>query len=116
MGLTLIKNTIASGTKEFESKLVGEMELGMNRSLEIVRNNTLPFVPVKTGRLKGSIGTIREVNRVGRGVEGVIGTNVEYAPHVEFGTSHMDGRYYLTQGSISSFNTIYSLLMGILKK
>jgi hypothetical protein len=39
--------------------------------------------PVDTGRLRASIGT--RIERDGLGIVGVIGTNVEYAPYVEFG-------------------------------
>lgn len=47
--------------------------------------------PVDTGRLRNSIthmvdGTMLEV---------YIGTNVEYAPHVELGTRHMDAQPFL---------------------
>ena len=48
------------------------------------------IVPVQTGNLKNSIQTWRE----GPGLYAV-GTHVEYAPYVEFGTRHMAARPYL---------------------
>ena len=48
------------------------------------------IVPVRTGKLKNSIKTWRE----GPGLYAV-GTHVEYAPYVEFGTRRMAARPYL---------------------
>jgi hypothetical protein len=45
--------------------------------------------PVDTGRLRASIGT--RIERDGLGIVGVIGTNVEYAPPVEFGHTMPNG-------------------------
>lgn len=41
--------------------------------------------PVDTGRLRASI--TPEVEMAGDTVEGIVGTNVKYAPYVEFGTA-----------------------------
>lgn len=49
--------------------------------------------PVDTGRLRASI-----THRLGRDSEGLfvdVGTDVEYAPYVELGTSRMAARPYL---------------------
>jgi HK97 gp10 family phage protein len=48
--------------------------------------------PVRTGRLRASI--THEV----RGLTGVVGTNVEYAPYVEFGTVKMAPRRMFAVG------------------
>jgi len=42
-------------------------------------------VPVDTGRLRASITPTVEMN--GDTVEGIVGTNITYAPYVEFGTA-----------------------------
>jgi HK97 gp10 family phage protein len=47
--------------------------------------------PVDTGRLRGSIAV--EIEEGGLGAS--VGTNVHYAPFVEFGTSRMRARPYL---------------------
>lgn len=44
--------------------------------------------PVDTGRLRSSIN--HRVEQEGDNIVGIIGTNVEYAPHVEFGTRNAD--------------------------
>ena len=50
-------------------------------------------VPVLTGNLKRSIHT--EVEDEGDNVNALIGTDVEYAPFVEYGTSKMNAQPYL---------------------
>ena len=59
--------------------------------LNAMRDSTLQlqrdariFAPVDTGRLRASI--IPTIRSTPASVEGVIGTNVEYAPYMEFGT------------------------------
>jgi HK97 gp10 family phage protein len=48
-------------------------------------------VPVKTGNLRRSLHTsFRDP------LHAQVGTDVEYAPYVEYGTSHMAGQPYLT--------------------
>lgn len=47
--------------------------------------------PVDTGRLRNSITHTVDSTAL----EAFIGTNVEYAPHVELGTRHMDARPFL---------------------
>lgn len=42
------------------------------------------LAPVDTGRLRSSITTVMDDS--GRGVKVRVGTNVEYAPYIEFGT------------------------------
>lgn len=49
--------------------------------------------PVDTGRLRSSI--THEVDRDSEGLVGTVGTNVEYAPYVEFGTSHNQAQPFL---------------------
>lgn len=49
--------------------------------------------PVLTGNLRRSIHT--EVSTGGEKVEARVGTNVEYGPHVEFGTSSQRAQPYL---------------------
>jgi HK97 gp10 family phage protein len=49
--------------------------------------------PVDTGRLRSSIA--RETGRDERGLVARIGTDVDYAAYVEFGTGRMSARPYL---------------------
>ena len=57
-----------------------------------IQNDARVRVPVDTGRLRNSIGWEMEADRLAARV----GTNVDYAPHVEYGTSRMAAQPYLT--------------------
>ncbi|GCE49197.1 HK97 gp10 family phage protein [Thermosporothrix hazakensis] len=54
------------------------------------KNEAQKRVPVRTGRLKNSI-SYEQTDRY----EVLVGTNVEYAPYVEFGTRKMQAQPYL---------------------
>lgn len=58
-----------------------------------VQSKARSLCPVDTGRLRSSIIMTRGRDSGGFYVE--IGTNVKYAPHVEFGTTRMGARPYL---------------------
>lgn len=49
--------------------------------------------PVDTGRLRASINWRLEADA--RGLLAIVGTDVEYAPYVEFGTSRMSAQPFL---------------------
>jgi HK97 gp10 family phage protein len=65
-------------------KMSENLTIGLYEALgeagEVVRADAVSNCPVMTGRLRGSI-----TNKVD-GNCAIIGTNVEYAPYVEFGT------------------------------
>jgi HK97 gp10 family phage protein len=68
--------------------------------------------PVDTGRLRASI--IPEV-RQGNPIEGVVGSNVEYAPYQELGTKFMKGKFYLRRAfeeNIQRIKTIFDRAVG----
>ncbi len=59
-------------------------------AIKIVEGQAILLVPVDTGYLKGSITSRR------RGLRGFVGTMaVDYAPHVEMGTSRMPAQPFL---------------------
>lgn len=57
-----------------------------------VERNAKQATPVDTGRLRSSIGVSFDGNRLGADVA----TNVEYAPHVEFGTVKQEAQPFMT--------------------
>lgn len=58
------------------------------KAANLVLRDAKKFAPVDTGRLRSSIvSQVRSVN-FPRRVEGVVSSNVEYAPHMEYGTEH----------------------------
>lgn len=70
------------------------------------------FAPVDTGRLKGSISSavVESENAV------YIGTNVEYAPYQEFGTSRgVKGKHFLQFGCTAHQAEYKALLEQYLK-
>lgn len=58
-----------------------------------ITNDAKVFAPVRTGNLRASIGY--DLSEDARGVSAEIGPTVEYAPHLEHGTSRMAPRRFL---------------------
>lgn len=56
----------------------------MRDSVLVIQRDAKINAPVNTGRLRASI--TPGISAMGDSIEGVVGTNVEYAPYVEFGT------------------------------
>lgn len=63
----------------------------------VMERETKRRTPVRTGNLQGSFHT--DVSVYGKTVHVEVGTNVEYAVYVEFGTSKMSGRHMLANGT-----------------
>ena len=51
--------------------------------------------PVDTGNLRNSLTTVMDSDRSSNPALGFVGTNVEYAAFVEFGTRHVAAQPYL---------------------
>lgn len=60
--------------------------------------------PVDTGRLRNS------VTHLLKGYDCFIGTNVEYAPYVEEGTSRMKGKHFLRKAATGHGDTYRAIL------
>lgn len=60
---------------------------GMGKGLARIQASAKQNCPTDTGRLRASI--VTDVQSDGDVVIGAVGTNVEYAPYVEFGTGQM---------------------------
>jgi len=132
MKIQILKNTINKGLEKQKEDISKNGVTAIERGLEVIRSNTLPFVPVKTGRLKGSIaGSVTESSEEGDSVYdittessdnaitkviGKIGTNVPYARKVEFGTSKIPGRYYMTRGISASREQLIDVISKALKE
>lgn len=58
-----------------------------------VERKAIHLCPVDTGRLRASISSL--VTEDAKGLLGIVGTNVEYAIFVEFGTRHMSAQPFL---------------------
>jgi len=57
---------------------------GMDKSLTTIKRDAVLLCPVDTGRLRQSM--TKSLTVTSDEAEGVVGTNTEYAPYVEFGT------------------------------
>jgi HK97 gp10 family phage protein len=77
----------------FDALYVEQAEKLVRRACVKVEGGAKRRCPVDTGRLRASI--THEVSVRGRDVTGRVGTNVEYARYVEFGTRRMRARPYL---------------------
>jgi HK97 gp10 family phage protein len=64
----------------------------LKRALQ-VESRAKMLCPVDTGRLRSSITSA--VEKEGDTIVGVVGTNVEYASYVEFGTSRLEAHPFL---------------------
>lgn len=71
----------------------GEVARDLQRRALQVERAAIRNCPVDTGRLRSSI--TNEIGQDGEGLLAVIGTNVEYAPYVELGTSKMAAQPFL---------------------
>ena len=82
--LTLTPDTLVKlGTLSQVNAQTALME-GMNRSLTLAVNQSKILTPVDTGRLRSSLA--HEAHWEGSSLIGAWGTNVAYAPEMEYGT------------------------------
>jgi len=110
-------------------KAIGrQRDVALTESAILIEGNMVSRVPVDTGRLRGSIGykvgTEGGLRKSGsdEAVQGsvpkgdaAIGTNVEYAPHVEFGTKFQRPQPFMRPGiqaSIVDVQTIFKRQLG----
>lgn len=61
-----------------------EIKQAMTESVLGIQSEAMNLVPVKTGTLRRSL--TQEVKSLSGGVQGIVGTNIEYGPYVELGT------------------------------
>lgn len=90
MGYVEINGAALQGLFESPS---GEIAKDLQRRALQVDRAAKRLCPVDTGRLRSSI--TNELGADGQGLVATIGTNVEYAPHVELGTSRMAPQAFL---------------------
>lgn len=74
--------------KEIIQQLEQKLEQKMKEACVLVQDNAKQRCPVDTGRLQGSL--TYQVQKDGNEVEGLVGTNVEYAPYVEVRTPFLE--------------------------
>lgn len=91
----------------------GPVAIWLDGVCQMVEGVSKRVCPVDTGRLRSSIAS--EVRRGPEGPEGIIGTNVEYAPSVELGSLHTrkDGSTYEIAAQPFLVPGLYSVLQSL---
>ncbi len=92
-------------TEEFFKKVESEVNSNIRTATLLVERDAKLLCPVDTGTLRRSI-THKFVSKR----EAIVGTNVEYAPHVELGTSKMPARSFLRAALAKNMKRIKALL------
>lgn len=99
MSFEIKSDNIAQAIKEKDERVgIALTQIGL-----MMERYAKDICPVDTGRLRASITTDHDDTSV------IVGTNVEYAPYVEFGTSRQRAQPYLkpsVQNHLSEYKTI----------
>jgi HK97 gp10 family phage protein len=80
--------------KRATDKMINRAKSAVHESTDEIRQEAQAIVPVATGTLQRSIEIIDESKD--SKTQLVVGSKLEYAPHVEYGTSKMSPQPYLT--------------------
>lgn len=98
---------------DHSDEVIDEMKKTMERALEKIGMVGEAYAkeecPVDTGTLRDSISHAVDDNTA------IIGTNVEYAPYVELGTSKMDAQPYLRPAVENHIKEYKEIAKGELK-
>lgn len=105
---------LANKFRELSRNIENEMDQGLVNAALIVERSAKIKAPVDTGRLRSSI-THRLIDTDGMPASEV-GTDVEYAKHVEFGTSKQAAKPYLYPALSENKNKILKELAKAFKK
>ena len=99
--------------KDFSKDVKSAYEQARERSLEIIGLTAEGYakktVPTQHGRLKNSI------THAVDGKDVIIGTNVEYAPYLEFGTTRMKPRPFMVPAIERNREWIKNKLAAVVK-
>jgi len=83
-----------------EQELRKRIERGITKASIIVENDAKGFCPVDTSYLKNSI------THLVKNLIGIVFTNVEYGPYVEYGTAHSKEQSFLRRSLIKNKQVI----------
>ncbi len=105
-GLKRIQKAMTQAVKDMRGNPWRE---GMAKATLIVLRDGKKNAPVDTGRLRASI--VPEVVTQGQVLQGIVGSNVEYAPYQEFGTRRgVRAKRYLQRALETNADKIFRLL------
>ena len=103
-GVTVDDRAFQVALRQYASRLQINTREDLYRLGLMVQNEARRLAPVDTGRLRASI----TVKRTPDGV--TVGTNVEYAPYVEYGTRHMAAQPYLRPAVLTAMGRWVSVV------
>ena len=106
-----VKVKVTSRTKEVSEQFKKAVERGLTAAAIIVESDAKLRSPIDSGTLMGSIAKGKVVNSSIQ-----IGTNIEYAPYVEYGTSRMAAQPYLTPALIENKAKIQKVFESQIKQ
>jgi hypothetical protein len=92
---------------------------GINMAAGVVEGSAKRLCPVDTGHLRGSIHVMKEATP--NNMKAIVGTNVEYAPYIEFGHrtpsgGHTAGIHYLERAIMNHMGQYKSIIEKELSK
>ncbi len=116
--------TFKDGTKAALEQIKKNRDVALMESAIVMEGNIAIRCPVDTGHLRQSIG--RKVRLWDKSVSGekksdgldsyppnegeaYVGTNVEYAPYVEYGTKYQRAQPYMRTGAVASEKAIANI-------
>jgi len=112
-------------SEKIKAEVERQRDIALVEAAIAVQGNCIVRCPVDTGRLLGSIGYITGSGARGGGEEtvqgepksgeAVIGTNVEYAAHVEYGTKFQHAQPYMRTGFDASKKSVDDIFKRRLK-
>lgn len=97
--------------EQMTERIIEESEKELEIAVTKMENDAKAFSPVDTGRLRNSIGK-RKVSFA----EWEVGTNVEYAREVEFGTMRKRPKPYLRPAFDKNIESLKSGLRNAIKR
>lgn len=113
--------TFLDNTEPSYKQIKKEIDKGLTEGAIYAEGNCIIRCPVDTGKLRGSISYKTNISQLGQ-LEGsaksgdaYIGTNVEYAPHVEYGTVKQPAQAFLRTGIAESKEGIMKIISNRLK-
>jgi HK97 gp10 family phage protein len=109
-GLDEIKKQI----QYLEKHAPDELKVATTQSAIYVERQAKHLCPVRTGRLRASI--THEILSEGKKHMSKVGTDVHYAPHVEFGTVKASAQPYLVPALLESIATIKQFFVDAIQR
>lgn len=97
---------IRSNRRAVEAAMLAELKRRNEAAAIAVEGEAKKLAPVDTGRLRASI--TRDADLTGA----IVGTNVEYAPFVELGTSKQPAQPFLVPGLMNSRDMLRKIYGG----